>query len=273
MLLHRILTALVLLPLVIGGVLYLPTTGFALLLAAVILLGADEWTRLAEFTKFPERIFYLLTMALAMAVLYVVLPNQWVSLGLFAGAAFGWFVISLIIIRYRPEKPLEPGRPVKLLIGYFVLLPTWAALVYLHNYGPQGPALVLFALSLSWVADTGAYFAGRQWGKIKLSPHISPKKTREGVYGALAAVALWSGLLIWLRPETGTVPQVVTLCLLVCLVSVVGDLFESLLKRQAGIKDSGNLLPGHGGILDRIDSLTAVAPVFTLGLLLLGGGR
>lgn len=273
MLLHRILTALVLVPLVILGVLYLPSIGFALLLAAVILIGADEWTRLARFTRFPQRVFYLLSMALVMALLYVVLPKSAFSLGLFTAATFGWLVISWLIIRYRPERAFEGGRPVKLLIGYFVLLPAWAALVYLHGYGPDGPALVIYTLSLSWVADTGAYFAGRRWGRVKLSPHISPKKTREGVYGALVAVGLWSGLLIWLRPETGTPLQVVILCLLVCLVSVVGDLFESLLKRQAGVKDSGNLLPGHGGILDRIDSLTAVAPVFTLGLLLLGGGK
>jgi phosphatidate cytidylyltransferase len=272
MLLQRILTALVLLPLVIAGVLYLPTSGFALVLAGVILLGADEWTRLAALPRRPQRILYLLSMALAMAGLGAILPYPLPGLVLFAAASLGWLVISMYIIRYRPDRAVEPGRAGKLLLGYFVLLPTWAALVYLHGEGAQGPALVLYALSLSWVADTGAYFAGRQWGRVKLSPHISPKKTREGVYGALLAIVLWSGVLIWLRPETGALWQVVILCLLVCLVSVVGDLFESLLKRQAGIKDSGNLLPGHGGILDRIDSLTAVAPVFTLGLLLLGGG-
>ncbi len=273
MLLHRILTALVLLPLVILGVLYLPSAGFALLLAAVILIGAHEWTRLAGLTRLVPKTVYLLSMALAMGLLYLLLPLSYFGLGLFAAASLGWLAVSWLIIRYQPERASEASRPVKLLIGYFVLLPTWAALVYLHGMESAGPSLVLYTLSLSWVADTGAYFAGRQWGRVKLSPHISPKKTREGVYGALVAVGLWSGLLIWMRPETGNLPQVVMLCLLVCLVSVVGDLFESLLKRQAGIKDSGNLLPGHGGILDRIDSLTAVAPVFALGLLLLGGGK
>lgn len=273
MLLHRVLTALVLLPLVILGVLYLPTTGFALLLAAVILLGSDEWTRLANLGTVAQRLLYLLSMALCMAALYVVLAHPALILGLLAVTSLGWLTVSGMIIRYQPGQTVMAGRTVKLLLGYFVLLPTWGALVYLHGYGPQGPALVLYALSLSWVADTGAYFAGRQWGRVKLSPHISPKKTREGVYGALLAVGLWSGLLIWLRPQTGGMSEIVLLCLLVCLVSVVGDLFESLLKREAGIKDSGNLLPGHGGILDRIDSLTAVAPVFTLGLLVLGGGK
>ncbi|WP_428623271.1 phosphatidate cytidylyltransferase [Sedimenticola sp.] len=271
MLLHRILTALVLLPLVIGGVLYLPTDGFALLLGSVILLGGHEWTRLAALTSPPRRFFYLISIAGAMVLLHLLLQDPTLSLGLFIMASVGWLVVSWQIVRYRPDQSAEPGQAGKLLIGYFVLLPTWAALVYVHGSGETGPVLVLYTLSLSWVADTGAYFAGRQWGKVKLSPHISPKKTREGVYGALAAVGIWSGWLIWLRPETGSMPQIVLLCLLVCLVSVVGDLFESLLKRQAGIKDSGNLLPGHGGILDRIDSLTAVAPVFTLGLLLLGG--
>lgn len=139
----------------------------------------------------------------------------------------------------------------------------------MHSAFDNGPALVLFALTLSWVADTGAYFAGRQWGDRKLAPSISPKKTWAGVYGALAVTALWSLLLVWLRPETVTLPYALILCLLVCAVSVVGDLFESLLKREAGIKDSGNILPGHGGILDRIDSLTAVAPFFVFGLMLL----
>ncbi|MES9871768.1 MAG: phosphatidate cytidylyltransferase, partial [Candidatus Sedimenticola sp. 6PFRAG7] len=159
----------------------------------------------------------------------------------------------------------------KSLLGVFVLVPAWAALVMIHGYGEKGPMLLLFSLTLTWVADSGAYFAGRRWGRVKLAPAISPGKTREGVYGALAGSVLWGLLLAWYAPELGPLPILVIFCLLVCVISVIGDLFESLLKRQAGIKDSGNLLPGHGGVLDRIDSMTAVAPVFAFGLLLLGG--
>lgn len=122
---------------------------------------------------------------------------------------------------------------------------------------------------LIWTADSFAYFAGRRWGRVKLAPQISPGKTREGVYGALIGSALCGALLHWLRPETGSLSVLVLLSVTIALFSVVGDLFESLLKRQAGLKDSGTLLPGHGGVLDRIDSLTAAAPVFLFGLLLL----
>lgn len=271
MLLHRILTALLLLPLVIGLVLYLPQAGFALALAVVILLAANEWTRLAGLVSTPHRVSFLAVVLAGMLAGWFLLPYRNPLLGLLLLVALGWLVISLKIIRYHPESARPAGSGAKFLLGLFVLLPTWIALVHLHGEVVRGPELVLFALSLSWVADTGAYFSGRAWGRVKLAPHVSPKKTWEGVYGALVAVGLWSGLLYGFRPESGALWQLVLLCLLVCLVSVVGDLFESLMKREAGLKDSGNLLPGHGGVLDRIDSLTAVAPLFLLGLMLLGG--
>jgi len=150
-----------------------------------------------------------------------------------------------------------------------VLVPAWASLVVIHGVDPQGPRLLLFLMVLIWVADSFAYFAGRRWGRTKLAPVISPGKTREGVYGALAGAVLCGGGLVWLMPQ-GNPLLLILFCLLIVLVSVVGDLFESLMKRQAGVKDSGSLLPGHGGMLDRIDSLTAAAPLFLLGLLLLG---
>lgn len=272
MLFHRILTALVLLPLVIAAVLFLPQIGFALLLAVVILLAAGEWTRLAALTRPSQYLLFLGVVTAGMIAGWFLLAFPEVLFWLFLVVGFGWLIISLKIILYRPETARPAGRWIKFLLGLFVLLPTWIALVKLHGDGIRGPELVLFTLSLSWVADTGAYFAGRAWGRVKLAPHVSPKKTWEGVYGALVAVGLWSGLLYGFRPESGAFWQLLLLCLVVCLVSVIGDLFESLMKREAGLKDSGNLLPGHGGILDRIDSLTAVAPVFSLGLLLLGGG-
>jgi phosphatidate cytidylyltransferase len=131
--------------------------------------------------------------------------------------------------------------------------------------------LVLTLLVLIWIADSGAYFAGRRWGRRKLAPVVSPGKTREGVYGALAGGLAWGGLAgWWLGLSAGRAAGLVALCLATVLASVVGDLQESLLKRRRGLKDSGRLLPGHGGVLDRIDSLTAGAPVFAVGLGLLG---
>jgi len=154
--------------------------------------------------------------------------------------------------------------------GPFVLLPAWLALVRLHAQGPtlDGPQLLTFLLLLVVAADVGAYFAGRAFGKHKLAPRVSPGKTWEGVAGGLAGASLLAlaGALWFELP----LPRFVLLCVLVVMISVVGDLAESLFKRHAGVKDSGSILPGHGGILDRIDSLTAAGPCFVLGMDYLG---
>jgi len=156
----------------------------------------------------------------------------------------------------------------KLLVGILVIVPAWAALTTLHASCERGPILTLMLLVVVWLADSGAYFAGRQWGKTKLAPAISPGKTREGVYGGLlsslvfAAVAggLYSGSFRW------TLMYMLVAGIAV-MFSVAGDLLESLMKRHSGIKDSGNIIPGHGGIFDRIDGLVAAAPMFLIGFL------
>jgi phosphatidate cytidylyltransferase len=273
MLLHRVLTALVLLPLVISGVLYLDTRVFALVLGVILLLGASEWSRLAGLETLPSKFLFLSGIALGMGGSYWLLDLPGLDPWYFGLVSLWWLGVTVALIRYRPDTSPVAGRLFKTVFGFIVLVPAWAALVRLHGFGGDGPALVLFVMSLTWVADTGAYFAGHRFGRNKLAPLISPGKTREGVYGALVGVALWGGMLAWLRPQTGPAVALVLFCLLVCVISVVGDLFESLLKRQANIKDSGNLLPGHGGVLDRIDSLTAVAPLFMFGILAFGGGQ
>jgi phosphatidate cytidylyltransferase len=167
----------------------------------------------------------------------------------------------------------RPGLKVgELAAGVLVLAAPWGALIELHESDPHGRALVLFFLMLVWTADSLAYFVGRRWGRTKLAPRVSPGKTREGVYGALAGALLWGLLLGWVSSlgPSGTLAAVL-LCGVTVLISVVGDLYESLLKRRRGVKDSSHLLPGHGGMLDRVDSLTAAAPVFVLGLALIGG--
>ena len=159
------------------------------------------------------------------------------------------------------------GRVFKSLLGILLLVSAWAALLRLHARPETGPKLVLFLMILIWVADSGAYFAGRKWGTSKLAPAVSPGKTWEGVYGALIACTLFAVASALLLHTTGArITAFVAVCIVTILFSIVGDLQESLLKRQVGIKDSGRLIPGHGGILDRIDSLIAAGPVFLLGL-------
>jgi phosphatidate cytidylyltransferase len=151
------------------------------------------------------------------------------------------------------------------LLGALVILPTWAAMVALHAVSTW---LMLAAMALVWVADVSAYFAGRTFGRHKLAPTISPGKTWEGVAGAVVGVLIYGGSVFTFTPLAGSLPLatplLVLLLMLLTAVSVMGDLFESLLKRQAGIKDSSNLLPGHGGVLDRIDALTSTLPLAAL---------
>ncbi|MCP4289728.1 MAG: phosphatidate cytidylyltransferase [Gammaproteobacteria bacterium] len=270
MLLQRVATALVLVPLVVAGVLHLSTTALALILALVVLMGGWEWTRLAGIDSIPGKISYLLVLAAVMVGLAVI-PHffaQWVPIAALLFTLF-WLFVTVKLVRYHPSIEPAFGKLGKSIIGFLVLAPAWISLWILHGLYEDGPYLLLYLMILIWVADTFAYFSGRHWGRVKLAPDISPGKTREGVYGALTGAALCGALLYGLRPETAPLPVLIIFSVLIALISVVGDLFESLLKRQVGVKDSGNILPGHGGILDRIDSLTAAAPVFLFGLLLL----
>jgi phosphatidate cytidylyltransferase len=159
----------------------------------------------------------------------------------------------------------------KMLAGVLVIVPAWAALAELHALGTNGPKLVLMLLVMVWLADSGAYFAGRQWGRTKLAPVISPGKTWEGVYGGLLASLLFAAIAGGLYSQSiKWTLTFMAVSLVTVLFSVAGDLLESLMKRQSGIKDSGSIIPGHGGIFDRIDSLVAAAPVFLIGFLWLG---
>jgi phosphatidate cytidylyltransferase len=271
MLKQRILTAALLVPLVLWLVLFASPMVFGGALALVTLLGALEWARLGGIESRRWRGLY------ALALVSILVGLWWLRtktglywLHVLAGL---WWLAGLVwLIRWRnatmgrTQGVSLPG----LALGLFVLASFWSALVDLRGGSNQGPLLVLALLLLIWLADTAAYFAGRRWGRRKLAPGISPGKTLEGVYGALAGLLLYGiGLHLW-----GLLPlplwQFLLLCLVTGVFSIVGDLFESLLKRRRGLKDSGHLLPGHGGVLDRIDSLLSAAPVFTLGLLWLG---
>lgn len=275
MLKQRLLTAAVLIPLVVWGVLDLPSGAFAAVLAVLVLLGAWEWSGLAGLQTAARRWGYLLLIGALLAG--AVSLSGDVARTVIAAAVLWWLAAAVRIYRFNRRGvhngPVTvDGRraTARALTGTVVLVPAWMALLWIHGNGDDGPYFVLFLLALIWGADSGAYVAGKKWGRHRLAPRVSPGKTWEGVAGGVAAAAVvalvgavlldFSGAALWLF---------IPVCLVTVAFSIAGDLFESLCKREAGVKDSGRLLPGHGGILDRIDSLTAAAPLFAVGLWLL----
>lgn len=267
MLRQRVITAALLAAALVAGVLWLPGVAFAAAMLGVILLGAWEWGRLCGLESRLRRGVYVAALgavALGSAQLVFGLGVLWPV----AVAVLWWPLVVAGLAVYHPGHPLLQGgrRPLLFaLAGVLTLIPAWLALVWLHQVQPL---LVLYLILLTASADTAAYFTGRRFGRVRLAPEISPGKTREGLLGALLGTLPLALLGIWtLEASPMLGGYFVLLCLVTVLLSVAGDLFESVLKREAGAKDSGTLLPGHGGILDRIDSLTAAAPIFLAGLI------
>ncbi len=304
MLVQRILTALVLATVVIAAVFQLPATYFSLFIALVTLGAAWEWLSLTDVDKMSSRLLFLLALILPMlgvtywTVFLEVMSEslEWPELKDYSDA-LEWLVIApvlfwlltMILIRHSAPQLLKMQfKPrFQAFIGWIVLLSAWMFLSKLKAY--YGPVMVLYFLVLIWFADISAYFVGKKWGKVQLAPEISPGKTLQGMYGALAS-ALVSGLCFYLGGKlfsdddaTTATPDeslwfldelvsidIAFLSVLTVLVSIYGDLFFSLVKRRKGVKDSGRLLPGHGGILDRVDSIIAAAPFFYAGIVLIG---
>lgn len=273
----RVITALALAAALALALFLLPPAGLALLFGAVVVAALWEWSNLADLRAPVYRIGYCLAGAGALWALQACTgllgeaPRAAPLRGLFALAALWWAVALLLVSRFPGGVPLWRHTPTRLLMGLLVLLPAWLALVYLRVQG-AGELLILFLIALVAAADIGAYFSGRAFGRRKLAPRVSPGKSWEGFWGGLAS-ALLLALLVWLPLGAGwlPLPALLAIAAATVLASVLGDLLESMFKRQRGIKDSGTLLPGHGGVLDRLDSLSAAAPVFALGLLLVLG--
>ena len=264
MLRQRIITALILAVLVIAAILLLPNNWLAVLFAIVTLVGAWEWTNLLNASDSTRKLLYMVFVAASLLVtcLYAS-PEQTGVILLVAGLWWAAVVIFLAIFDVAWLGKLWLHRVLE-FSGFVVLVPSYYAIVTLHRIDPK---MLLYLLFLVAIADIAAYFTGKKFGKNKLAPTLSPGKSREGLFGALAASLVIAVIgMIYFKFEKNLWLYFVGLCVLTALISVVGDLFESLLKRHAGVKDSSNLLPGHGGILDRIDSLTAAAPGFVLGL-------
>lgn len=250
----RVSTAVVLLVVFVPAVLWAPPWLWGLLMAGVVALAAFEWARLSHFGPRAAR-GYAGTLALVALAAPPLLAGEWpqVQAGLIAvGIAF-WLVVAPMWLAAQWRMPHVALRA---LVGAVVLLPTWAALLILHA---RGPAVLLGVMAIVWIADSAAYFAGRRFGRHKLAPAISPGKTWEGVVGALVALVAYSGVLSF---QAGLpMPALAAMLAGLLYVSVLGDLFESWIKRVSGMKDSGTMLPGHGGVLDRIDALTSTLPV------------
>lgn len=267
MLKQRLLTAAILVPLVVWGILRLPTEYLAVVLALFILQGSWEWSNLMKMSAPVKRALYTLVVGAGLAASWWVLQEanaNWMALPVLS--LFWWLLAIALVLGFPTSAARWSSSAAQFVIGLIVLVPTWLAVVALHQSGEQGPLLVMYLLSLIWVADSGAYFGGRAWGKHKLAPAVSPGKTWEGVAsGAVLSLAYAVGAAQLLGLPGNQWSLFVVLSLVTVLFSVLGDLTESMFKRHAGIKDSGTLLPGHGGVLDRIDSVTAAAPVFVVG--------
>ena len=267
MLKARLISAAILVPLVVYGVLYLSTEVFALLLGGVLLAGAWEWSRLVPLQHLPARLAFTVVVGGLMGLLWQAGLTQFITPLLLLG--FVWWLVALFWLS-RPQLGGQASLlsvNLKMLAGLLVIIPAWAALTGLHAHSSGGgPKLVLMLLVMVWLADSGAYFAGRQWGRTKLAPVVSPGKTWEGVYGGLLVSLVFAALAggLYSRSLKWTLTFMLV-ALMAVLFSVAGDLLESLMKRQSGIKDSGSIIPGHGGILDRIDSMLAAAPMFLIG--------
>jgi len=285
MLIPRIVTALVLAPLALAAVLWLDPEYFMLLWAGILLIAAWEWGRLVAIPSMLWQAVWLFVLCWPIAFVFFWTDFlEWLALLLnnteilkqsglidaFVILPVAWWILAMILIRRWGAELIQfpLRRSQSLWLGGFVLFSAWMCLSRLKQFYPL--ELTVYFLLLIWAADISAYFCGKRWGKTKLAPEISPGKTVEGMYGALAAAGVGSIVLAliyqmhWMMAIDFTLLSLITV-----LVSIYGDLFFSIMKRRCGVKDSGALLPGHGGLLDRLDSVIAAVPVFYAGVYLI----
>ncbi len=273
MLKARILTSLVMLPAALMVLFVLPEDAFAICVGLIVLIGAWEWIRLSGLAG------QILTGALLVVFSCVLigcyaLPRVYVPVLLGIGCLF-WLAAAAIIVMYPRSRGQIGGKQMKLSFGLLVLIPAYVALLFLRRHEAH-VLLIALLVTIIWAADVGAYFVGRQFGTRKLAPCVSPGKSWAGLVGGMV-IALAVGMVgaslgeptdHLFSPTAWAV--LIGMVAITVLFSVLGDLFESLIKREQGVKDSSSLLPGHGGVMDRIDSLTAATPIFALSIYLTG---
>lgn len=267
MLKKRILTATLLITFFVFAILYLPLVYFAAITGLVCLLAAFEWTRLAGFEILRERVICFVGMVVFVLCLFLSLYKNWIPRDFNVFFAYGIFVFWLaalfMVYLYPKLSNFLRLRFVGFITGILLILPAWISLLILYTHNPF---YILYLFVLIWAADIAAFFSGRRFGQHKLAPEVSPGKTWEGVFGALFMTLIIAGLGFMFFKPSYNIALWMILNILTVSFSIVGDLFESVFKRLRNMKDSGSILPGHGGILDRIDSLTAALPLFLLGM-------
>jgi phosphatidate cytidylyltransferase len=273
---QRIITALILAPLVILGIFCLPLPWFMLFIAAVTFIGFWEWT---QFTDSASRVMALLPAIVVAGASAMVIPFDTISLNLVdsthievLGIGAGWWILAsgLALSFPKSSELWKNSKVLRHTFGMLTLIPFFWSIVilraqYIDINEYYGAKLVMFVCLIVWAADSGAYFAGKSFGKRKMAPNVSPNKTIEGLVGGIITALFIAWLAAaWFELEFSNTPAMIGITLVTVVISVLGDLVESMFKRVSKIKDSSNIIPGHGGVLDRIDSLTAAFPVFAL---------
>lgn len=268
----RVITAVVLLVLFLLALFALPVSGWIALVVAVVAQGAAEWSRLSGLAGSRAKVFWVLTLVMMLGLVWFDARHPaeqqiLMHLLVYAASALLWLIVvpTWLMVGWKVANPYLMA-----LVGWALLIPTGLAMMDLRSFDPS-PWVLLFVMGLVAAADISAYFAGRKFGKNKLAPSISPGKTWEGVAGAMLGVSVYV-VLVWSFSPYFSQRELLPVLLLASwwwvVLAVIGDLFESAIKRQAGVKDSGALLPGHGGLLDRIDALTSTLPLAALAILL-----
>lgn len=273
MLKQRIITAVILAALFLGVIFFAPLQQYAQVISIVVAIAAWEWANMSGLKALWQRVGY----AVGVLLLAMIAAGYqgYFETGAFTGeelmSVFGiagiWWAVALLWVQSYPSSAVLWGRRwTRAVMGLFILVPTWLAFIFLRTQ-PNGEWLIIALVVIVAAADVGAYFVGKSMGKRKLAVHVSPKKSWEGFWGGFVfCLLLATGFCLW----AGEGYAFVAIVAPVALVSVLGDLMASMVKRERGIKDSSNLLPGHGGFMDRVDSLTAAAPIFALAILLTG---
>lgn len=265
----RLITAVILFPVVVGSVLWLSNVQFAAFFAVFAVVGGWEWSRFLRLQYPLVRVSYAaMVMAVILLCWFYVIGNSQLVLSVLIIGLVWWVCALMLVFMYPKFDRVRSNRVLGAVIGLLVIVPCWIAIVELRNNFEQGPYLVLFLIALIAVADSSAYFGGKKWGANKLAPQVSPGKTWEGVISGLVGVGLFTFICAYsfefLKGEWKSIVAFMMISVLTAVISVLGDLSESMFKRQVGLKDSGKILPGHGGVLDRVDSLTAAAPLFVV---------
>ncbi len=274
MLKQRLITAAILIPLVVWAVFASSLTTFTTLIVAVALLAAWEWHQMIGIQSPGMRVMLAVDLII---VLYLAItqlnPYFIISIGVLI-----WLIALVVILGFSNTSLAErlshvfKNKVFGAISSILILTVFVVSSITLKAFSEVGAFLFFFVMVTVWLADTGGYFAGKRYGKHALAPAVSPNKTWEGVAGGVLLASIWTIGFYWVKtPTTITLFEWLLLAVLTVAVSIVGDLFESLYKRAFSVKDSGSLLPGHGGILDRIDSLIAAVPVFTFLVLIMGG--